>query len=94
MSNITMANMFLIIGFSGQACFFLRFLVQWIYSEKKNKSSIPVVFWYLSLGGSFLVLIYAVYRKDPVFIVGQLTGSFVYIRNLYLIRAEKKRSVA
>ena len=62
MGLLTLENIFLIIGFSGQACFFLRFLIQWMHSERKKQSSIPVVFWYLSLGGSFLVLVYAIYR--------------------------------
>lgn len=93
MGLLTLENIFLIIGFSGQACFFLRFLIQWMHSERKKQSSIPVVFWYLSLGGSFLVLVYAIYRKDPVFIIGQLTGSFVYVRNLCLIKNEERKRI-
>ena len=76
---------FLIIGFIGQGLFASRFIFQWIYSEKKGKSSIPVVFWYLSIFGGIGLLIYAISRKDPVIILGQLFGIFIYIRNLFLI---------
>lgn len=74
------------IGFLGQSTFSLRFLVQWWRSERAGRSVVPVAFWYLSLGGGLLLLLYAVYRRDPVFILGQLTGVFVYLRNLHLIR--------
>jgi lipid-A-disaccharide synthase-like uncharacterized protein len=74
------------IGFLGQSTFSLRFLVQWWRSERAGRSVVPVAFWYLSLGGGVLLLIYAMYRRDPVFILGQLTGVFVYLRNLHLIR--------
>lgn len=74
------------IGFLGQATFSLRFLVQWWRSERAGRSVVPLAFWYLSLGGGVLLLFYAVYRRDPVFILGQLTGVFVYLRNLHLIR--------
>ncbi len=84
-------NGWLILGFSGQVCFFMRFLVQWIASERKKRSVIPIYFWYLSLAGGLTLLIYAIHIKDPVFIVGQSTGAFIYIRNLMLIYKEKKR---
>lgn len=84
-------NGWLILGFSGQVCFFMRFLVQWIVSERKKRSVIPIYFWYLSLAGGLTLLIYAIHIKDPVFIVGQSTGAFIYIRNLMLIYKEKKR---
>ena len=74
------------IGFLGQSTFSLRFLVQWWKSERAGRSVVPTAFWYLSLGGGILLLGYAVYRRDPVFILGQLTGVFVYLRNLHLIR--------
>lgn len=77
-------------GFIGQAIFGLRFLVQWIASEKKKESHIPLLFWYLSLVGSVILLAYAIKIKDPVFILGQSTGFIVYIRNLMLIH--KKRN--
>jgi lipid-A-disaccharide synthase-like uncharacterized protein len=79
----------LVLGFAGQVLFFMRFLVQWVHSEKEKKSVIPVSFWYFSLGGSALLLVYAILRKDPVFIVGQATGFLIYIRNLHLIHREK-----
>jgi lipid-A-disaccharide synthase-like uncharacterized protein len=80
----------LILGFSGQALFFMRFFVQWLYSEKHGRSLIPTAFWYFSLGGSCLLLIYAILRKDIVFTVGQSTGFLIYTRNLYLIAKEKR----
>ena len=76
---------FLIIGFAGQFIFASRFVVQWIYSEKKGRSEIPIAFWYLSIFGGFGLLIYAIFRKDPVIILGQTFGVFIYIRNLILI---------
>ena len=82
--------LFLIIGFTGQALFASRFIVQWIYSEKKGVSSIPLVFWYLSIFGGLGLLIYAIFRKDPVIISGQLFGIFIYLRNLILIYKIKK----
>lgn len=72
-------------GFLGQACFSARFLVQWIASERRKESVIPIYFWYLSVGGGLTLLTYAILRMDPVFIVGQGAGLFVYSRNLYLI---------
>lgn len=82
-------NLFLVIGFVGQTFFSLRFLVQWIASEKKGKSVIPLSFWIFSILGSSLLLIYAIYRKDPVFILGQAPNIFIYSRNLYLIKKER-----
>ncbi len=76
---------FLIIGFIGQGLFASRFIVQWIYSEKKGESQIPLVFWYLSIFGGIGLLVYAIFRKDPVIIVGQTFGIFIYLRNLILI---------
>lgn len=82
--------LWIIIGFVGQAVFSLRFIVQWIASEKEKKSVVPVMFWYLSIAGSLILLAYSIQRKDPVFILGQLTGSFIYFRNIALIKNEKK----
>ena len=76
---------FLSVGFLGQGLFASRFIIQWIYSEKKGESSIPIVFWYLSISGGIGLLIYAIYRKDPVIITGQLFGIIIYTRNLVLI---------
>ena len=73
------------IGFLGQILFFLRFLFQWLESEKKRDSVIPYIFWYFSIGGGSFLLAYAIYRKDPIFILGQGMGLVVYFRNLMLI---------
>jgi lipid-A-disaccharide synthase-like uncharacterized protein len=82
-------NKWLIIGFAGQIVFGLRFLIQWICSEVKKESHIPTIFWYFSILGGAILLTYAIYRKDPVFIVGQCCGVFVYTRNLILIYRKK-----
>ncbi len=74
-----------VLGFAAQGLFTARFLVQWIASERARASVIPISFWFFSVGGGFLLLIYALYRKDPVFIAGQALGLFVYSRNLYFI---------
>ena len=78
------------IGLVGQIMFTLRFLIQWIQSEKKKESVIPVSFWIFSLLGSVILLSYAIYRKDPVFILGQCFGFIVYSRNLSLIAKGKR----
>lgn len=80
----------LAIGFTGQSLFFMRFLIQWIVSERKKQSVIPVAFWYLSLGGGMIVLTYAIHRRDPVFIAAQSTGILVYIRNIWLILRHRR----
>jgi len=88
-----MNKIWLGIGFFAQLLFSARFLVQWLASERAGKSIVPLLFWYLSIAGSLLLLVYAVYRKDPVFILGQSMGIFIYTRNLYLIRREKRMAV-
>ena len=80
----------LIIGFVGQGCFFMRFLVQWLASEGQKKSVIPVAFWYFSLAGAGIVLVYAIHRQDPVFIIGQSTGFLIYLRNLHFIYRDRR----
>ena len=75
----------LVLGFMAQGLFAARFLVQWLTSERAHASVIPVSFWYLSIVGSAMLLVYAIHRRDAVFIAGQLAGSAVYVRNLYLI---------
>jgi lipid-A-disaccharide synthase-like uncharacterized protein len=85
-----MNTFWLVLGFFAQLLFSARFLVQWIASEKAGKSVVPVLFWYFSISGGVLLLAYAIYRKDPVFILGQSTGIFIYTRNLYLISKEKR----
>tara|TARA_Y100001936_G_C15699829_1_gene470362 strand:+ start:182 stop:469 length:288 start_codon:yes stop_codon:yes gene_type:complete len=88
LSNIEI--FFLCIGFLGQGVFASRFIVQWIYSEKKGESYIPIIFWYLSIFGGIGLLTYAIFRKDPVIILGQTFGIFIYLRNLILIYKIKK----
>jgi lipid-A-disaccharide synthase-like uncharacterized protein len=80
------------IGFFGQALFFMRFLVQWVASEIKKRSIIPIAFWYFSFFGGLTLLAYAIYRRDPVFIIGQSTGSIIYIRNMQLVYRERRTS--
>lgn len=74
----------LILGSGAQMIFNLRFFYQWIYSERKKKSSLPLGFWILSLVGVLLILVYAILRKDPVLFIGHITGCFIYIRNIIL----------
>ena len=82
------------IGFLGQALFSMRFLVQWLQSEKEHRSVLPVAFWYFSILGGITLLSYAIYRHDPVFIFGQALGLFIYFRNLHLIFQEKRQARA
>ena len=82
---MTTEQMWLTIGLFGQAFFSARFLVQWIASERRRKSVVPNQFWYFSVGGGLALLAYAIYRRDPVFILGQAAGLVVYARNLYFI---------
>lgn len=88
---MTRETLWLIIGFAGQAVFTGRFVLQWLYSEFKRRSVIPVGFWYLSMLGSALLLTYAIYRRDPVFIIGQSFGFLVYLRNLQLIARHQEQ---
>lgn len=78
------------LGLVGQTAFFSRFLVQWVASERAGRSIIPVAFWYLSLCGSLMLLIYAIHRQEPVFVLGQSVGGFVYVRNLMLLRNQDR----
>jgi len=75
-----------VVGFAGQLVFASRFWVQWIASERARRSVVPVSFWWLSIVGGLLSLGYAIYRLDPVFIMGQVTGTVIYVRNLAMIR--------
>ena len=84
-----MEKFWLAVGFTAQVIFGSRFLVQWIASERAGRSIIPEIFWILSLGGGLMLLSYAIWRRDPVFILGQTTGVFVYSRNLWFIHREK-----
>ena len=83
-----------LVGFIAQGLFAMRFLVQWIASERAGRSVIPLAFWIFSIGGGLLLLVYALYRKDPVFIAGQAFGVFVYSRNLYFVRRERKMAAS
>ena len=80
-------------GLLGQMMFTARFLVQWLASEKARRSVVPVAFWYFSLIGGVMLLAYALYRKDPVFVLGQALGVVIYARNLWLIHAKRRREV-
>jgi lipid-A-disaccharide synthase-like uncharacterized protein len=84
----------LAIGFFGQGLFFMRWVVQWLASERSAQSRVPIAFWYMSLIGGLITLTYAIYRKDPVFIAGQSVGSFVYFRNLMLIHRPSRTPLA
>ena len=88
---IDKATIWLIIGFLGQGFFFMRFVVQWIASEKKRRSTVPVAFWYLSLVGSLALFVYALHRWDFVIMAGQLLACVIYVRNLMLIADHRKR---
>ncbi len=81
--------LWLAVGFGGQSLFMLRLVIQWLHSERQHRSVIPVSFWYFSLAGAVVLLVYSVHRRDPVFIAGQLLGVAIYLRNLVLIRAEQ-----
>jgi lipid-A-disaccharide synthase-like uncharacterized protein len=87
-------NIWLAIGFLGQGIFFMRWVVQWLASERSAESRVPIGFWYLSMVGGLITLAYAIYRKDPVFIAGQSIGTFVYIRNLMLIQKQSASTQA
>jgi lipid-A-disaccharide synthase-like uncharacterized protein len=84
------ADWWLLLGFAAQGLFTARFLVQWIASERAGHSVIPVAFWYFSVFGGVLLLIYALDRRDAVFIAGQAFGVFVYLRNLYFVLRDRK----
>ena len=73
------------VGLFGQVLFSARFIVQWIASERRKQSVVPREFWYLSLAGALITLTYAIYRRDPVFILGYAPGLFIYARNIYFI---------
>jgi len=91
-ANLTVVeSVWLGIGFFGQSLFFSRWIIQWIASERKAESQMPLAFWYMSLAGGLIVFAYAIYRRDPVFIAGQGIGAFVYLRNLMLIHGKRKQ---
>lgn len=86
-----MLDFWLILGFVAQGLFSARFLMQWFASERAGRSVVPLMFWYLSLSGSALLLLYAIHRRDPVFILGQSTGIMIYLRNVHLIFRERRQ---
>lgn len=81
-----------LVGIAGQLMFTGRFLMQWWASEKAGRSVVPVSFWYFSIAGSLIVLAYGLHKLDPVIILGQLPGTVIYTRNLWLIRQERERA--
>ncbi|MBZ9852278.1 lipid-A-disaccharide synthase N-terminal domain-containing protein [Mesorhizobium sp. CA13] len=86
-------NAWILLGFVAQFFFTMRFVVQWLASEKAKRSVVPIAFWFFSLFGGALLLVYAIKRQDPVFIAGQGMGLFIYIRNLWLIANERKAAM-
>ncbi len=91
---VTNLDWWVVLGFAAQGLFTMRFLVQWLASERAGRSVIPLAFWWFSIAGGLLLLVYALYRKDPVFIAGQAFGVFVYLRNLYFVLRERKQTTA
>ncbi len=85
-------SIWLAVGLLGQGLFSARFIVQWLHSEKLKKSVIPSAFWYFSLCGGATLLAYAIHRRDPVFIIGQGMGLFVYFRNLQFLWRDRSLS--
>lgn len=92
--NFDIDGGWLAIGFLGQALFSARFIVQWLSSEKMKKSVIPHAFWYFSVAGGATLLAYAIHRRDPVFIIGQASGLFIYFRNLQFLWRDKSKTSA
>ena len=90
LTHLTSDTSWVGIGLAGQTLFTARFFVQWLVSERSGRSVVPLGFWYLSIGGSVLLLAYALHRRDPVFFIGQLTGILVYSRNLHLIHQQRR----
>jgi lipid-A-disaccharide synthase-like uncharacterized protein len=91
---VTNLDWWVFLGFAAQAFFTARFFVQWLASERAGHSVIPLSFWLFSIGGGVLLLVYALYRKDPVFIAGQAFGVFVYLRNLYFVMRDRGKIAA
>jgi lipid-A-disaccharide synthase-like uncharacterized protein len=90
----TQLNFWVALGLFGQSLFMMRFVFQWIHSERAKRSVMPEIFWYLSLGGGIIVLVYAVHKQDLVFILSQAFGSIIYIRNIQLIWRHKLKQRA
>ncbi len=90
---VMQVSWWVLLDYAGQVLFGTRFIIQWLASERVGRSVIPVAFWFFSIGGGVLLLIYALYIRDPVFIIGQGLGLFVYLRNLYFVFREHKAKV-
>ena len=88
---VTQFDGWVILGFVAQGFFTMRFVVQWIASERARRSVVPETFWYFSFAGGLMLLLYAIYRLDPVFILGQASGLFIYARNIVFIREHKRK---
>lgn len=84
----------LTVGLTGQTIFSARFLLQWIYSEYKRRSAMPMIFWYASILGGATLLCYAIHKRDPVFIVGQTGGVIIYLRNIQMRFRERRRELS
>jgi lipid-A-disaccharide synthase-like uncharacterized protein len=91
---VVQLDWWIVLGFIAQALFTMRFLVQWIASERAGRSVVPMAFWVFSIAGGILLLVYALYRRDPVFITGQAFGVFIYLRNLYFVVRERGQAGA
>lgn len=87
-------DLWVLFGFVAQMMFMMRFVVQWVASERARRSVMPVAFWFFSVAGGALLFVYAIQRQDPVFIAGQGAGLFIYLRNLWLIYRERRQAVA
>ena len=83
-------DLWLALGIFGQLLFAARFLVQWLASEREGRSVIPLAFWFFSIGGGMITLVYGLYRREPVIIIGQSFSIFIYVRNLVLIRRQRR----
>ena len=94
MSLLTLDNVWMGVGFLGQGLFCLRFVVQWLATERAKKSVMPVSFWYISLGGTVVLLAYAIHKMDPVFIAGFSLNMLIYFRNLYFIHIHPRKVAA
>src|SRR5581483_10164143 len=91
---MTLDRLWVAFGLLGQVVFGARFIVQWIASERKRESHIPIVFWYISIAGGIILTAYAIHKRDIVFIIGQGAGLVVYVRNLMLIYAHRRTTPA
>lgn len=87
---VTNIDGWVVLGFVAQGLFTMRFAVQWIASERAGRSVVPMAFWWFSISGGLLLLVYALYRRDPVFIAGQGLGLFIYLRNVMFVLRERR----